>query len=129
MAAPPQKSLSRRMRYVVAVARRFRPTLILAAIFFIALPWLYVVLYPLAGGARIDFLRALHHVYFLLFGQPSLDFVDSWYIEILNLAIPPSACSRWWTAWCGSHTSSSPSTKPTRSGSKWKPTRCAVMWW
>lgn len=83
------KSLSRRLRYVVAVARRFRPTLMLAAIFFIALPWLYVVLYPMAGGARIDFLRALHHVYFLLFGQPSLDFVDSWYIELLNLAIPP----------------------------------------
>ena len=40
------KSLSRRLRYVVAVARRFRPTLILASIFFLGLPWLYTVLYP-----------------------------------------------------------------------------------
>ncbi len=89
MLARPPKTFTRRARYVVAVARRFRPTLILATIFFLGLPWLYTVLYPLAGGAPIHFLRALHHVYFLLFGQPSLEYVDSWYIEALNLAIPP----------------------------------------
>ncbi len=89
MPTRPKKTLSRRLRYVVAVARRFRPTLALAAVFFIVLPWIYVVAYPAAGGAQIHFLRALHHVYFLLFGQPSLEYVDSWFIEALNLAIPP----------------------------------------
>ncbi len=72
-----------------AVARRFRPTLLLAAVFFILIPWIYVVAYPAAGGQQIHFLRALHHVYFLLFGQPSLEYVDSWFIEGLNLFIPP----------------------------------------
>jgi voltage-gated potassium channel len=85
----PKKTLSRRLRYVVAVARRFRPTLLLAAVFFLVLPWIYVLAYPAAGGGKIHFLRALHHVYFLLFGQPSLDYVDSWFIEGLNLFIPP----------------------------------------
>lgn len=54
-------------------------------VLFVGLPLLYVALYP----KPISFLKALHHVYFLLFGQPSLDYVDDVLVEALNLVVPP----------------------------------------
>lgn len=52
-------------------------------------PWLFTLFYPEQGGLRISFGQAFHHVYFLLFGQPSLPYVDRWSIELMNLLIPP----------------------------------------
>ncbi|MFO0594812.1 MAG: NAD-binding protein [Myxococcaceae bacterium] len=77
--------LARRLRYAKAVAWRFRFTFGLIAVWFGIFPLVYVARYP--GG--ISFGRALHHVYFLLFGQPSLEYVDDWVLEVLNLIIPP----------------------------------------
>ena len=74
-----------RTRLALAVSRRFRLTLLLLVLWFGALPLAYVVRYP----EPISFGQALHHVYFLLFGQPSLAYVDDWIVEGMNLLIPP----------------------------------------
>jgi voltage-gated potassium channel len=86
---PQRRSLATRIRYLLAIARRFRVTFLLAAVLFGVLPWAYVLGYLTPGGEHIGWGRAVHHVYFLLFGQPSLDYVDNLPIEALNLLIPP----------------------------------------
>lgn len=85
MTRPLSEEVARRFRYAWAVAWRFRFTFALIAVWFGVLPLFFVGRYP--GG--LSFGKALHHVYFLLFGQPSLDYVDDWVLEALNLLIPP----------------------------------------
>jgi Trk K+ transport system NAD-binding subunit len=87
--AAPKPDLATRLRYARALLKRFRVTLLGATFLFLALPWVYVVLYPSNDGARLSLGEALHHVYFLLFGQPSLKYVNHFVIEVLNIAIPP----------------------------------------
>lgn len=77
--------LARRARYVRAVLWRFRLTIVLIVVWFGVLPLVYMARYP----TQPSFGRSLHHVYFLLFGQPSLDYVEDWVLEVLNLLIPP----------------------------------------
>lgn len=79
----------KRLRYVWAVSKRFKSTLVNVVLLFGVLPWLYVLKYPMPDGQALDYGRALHHVYFLLFGQPSLDYVNVFLLEALNLLIPP----------------------------------------
>lgn len=78
-----------RLRYLIALSRRFRVTMALALAFFGALPFVYTSLYRGPGGARITYGEALHHVYFLMFGQPSLPYVGNALLEVMNFAIPP----------------------------------------
>lgn len=75
------------LRYLAAILPRFKVTFALAAVLFLLIPHVYVGLWP--GAQELRYGQALHHVYFLLFGQPSLDYVDSFPIEVLNLLIPP----------------------------------------
>ncbi|MFT3714268.1 MAG: NAD-binding protein [Archangium sp.] len=82
---PLGKRFTKWLRYAWAVLWRFRLTFTLIAVWFGVLPLFYVARYP----GDISYGRALHHVYFLLFGQPSLDYVDDWVLEVLNLVIPP----------------------------------------
>lgn len=77
------------LRYLRALLRRFRTTLVLASALFLLGPVLYERNYRGPGGTRVGFREALHHVYFLLYGQPSLPYVDDWVVELLNLVIPP----------------------------------------
>lgn len=86
---PQRRSLATRLRYVTAIARRFRITFLFALILFGVLPWLFIIVYPTPSGVPIGWGRALSHVYFLLFGQPSLDYVENATIEALNILIPP----------------------------------------
>jgi Trk K+ transport system NAD-binding subunit len=86
---PQRRSFATRVRYMLAIARRFRVTFLLALVLFGLLPFVFVFAYRTPGGERIGWGRALHHVYFLLFGQPSLEYVDNLPIEALNLLIPP----------------------------------------
>jgi len=79
------RSSGTRTRLALAVARRFRLTMLLLVLWFGALPLVFVVRYP----EPISYGEALHHVYFLLFGQPSLAYVDDWIVEGMNLLIPP----------------------------------------
>src|SRR5450432_3875705 len=78
-----------RVRYAVALARRFRITAAFLFLLFVILPFVFRAVYVLPDGGHITFGRALHHIYFLLFGQPSLDYVNITLIEVLNIVIPP----------------------------------------
>lgn len=69
--------------------KRFYVTFLLAAALYGPLPLLFVAIYRGPAGERISFGEALHHVYFLVFGQPSLPYVDSVPVEALNFLIPP----------------------------------------
>ena len=85
----PKMNFATRARYAWAVLRRFRSTVGFLVLLFAGFPLVYVALYKTPSGQGIDYGRALHHVYFLLFGQPSLDYVDVFVIEALNIIIPP----------------------------------------
>lgn len=76
-------------RYLVALAARFRGTLLSSVALFGLGPILFVALYVGPEGERIGYGEAFHHTYFLLFGQPSLPYVDSFALEALNVVIPP----------------------------------------
>lgn len=78
-----------RIRYLVALSRRFRVTVGLALAFFGLMPLVFTALYRGPHGGRIRYGEALHHVYFLMFGQPSLPYVANPLLEALNFAIPP----------------------------------------
>jgi Trk K+ transport system NAD-binding subunit len=84
-----RRNLRANLRYLRALTRRFRTTLVLSAALFLLGPLLFCGRYVPPGGGHLTFGEALHHVYFLLYGQPSLPYVNDWLIELLNLVIPP----------------------------------------
>ncbi|WP_426736281.1 potassium channel family protein [Myxococcus faecalis] len=86
----PRRHLRANLRYLRALLRRFRTTLVLAAALFVLGPLLFHWRYIGPDGVPISFGEALHHVYFLLYGQPSLPYVHDWAIEALNVVIPPA---------------------------------------
>lgn len=83
------RTLIANVRYFAALARRFRVTLTATLVLFAVIPWIYVFAYVAPDGGHIGFGEAFNHVYFLLFGQPSLPFVNIFLIEVLNVTIPP----------------------------------------
>lgn len=85
----PRRRLGAHLRYLWALIRRFRVTVLLSVGLFGVVPLMYAGFYVGPHGERISYGLALHHVYFLLFGQPSLEYVDSFLIEAMNLLIPP----------------------------------------
>ncbi|MEO7093804.1 MAG: NAD-binding protein [Polyangiales bacterium] len=85
----PRRRTSANLRYLAALLRRFRVTLFMAAILFGVAPVVFVALYRTPDGSPIRYGEAFHHVYFLLFGQPSLPYVPSLVLEALNILIPP----------------------------------------
>lgn len=72
-----------------ALARRFKVVFFNATLLFGLMPLVYTSWYRPPDGSQLRWGEALHHVYFLLFGQPSLAYVDNWLIEALNILIPP----------------------------------------
>ena len=75
-------------RYLLALLRQFRTTLLLAGVIYGLLPLLVMSRYVSPHGLRIGYWRAFHHVYFLLLDGPSLEYVDDPLIELVNLAVP-----------------------------------------
>ena len=86
---PRRRRLRARARYLYALLKRFRLTLAMAVVFFGAVPMVFKTLYRGPHGGRIFFGEALHHTYFLMFGQPSLPYVGNVFLELLNFALPP----------------------------------------
>ena len=84
-----RQRLAVNLRYLRALLRRFRTTFVLASAVLVLGPVLFQWHYRGADGKRLGFGEALHHVYFLLYGQPNLPYVDDWMVELLNLVIPP----------------------------------------
>jgi voltage-gated potassium channel len=86
---PLDQQLAAKLRQGWALARRFKVVFFNGGLLFGVLPLVFTSLYRTPDGAMIKWGEALHHVYFLLFGQPSLPYVDNWIIEALNILIPP----------------------------------------
>jgi Trk K+ transport system NAD-binding subunit len=76
------------LRYLAALLRQFRLTFLLAGALFGLVPLFYVWRWRGPGGERVDWGAAAHHVYFLLFGNPSLPYTDSAFMEALNMLVP-----------------------------------------
>jgi Trk K+ transport system NAD-binding subunit len=89
MARRPRRRVVANLRYLVALLARFKLTVAMTVLVFGAVPAVFHLRYVGPGGHRISYGEALHHVYFLLFGQPSLPYTGDVLIEGLNLLIPP----------------------------------------
>jgi voltage-gated potassium channel len=85
----PRRRLSANLRYLRALLRRFRTTMVIGAMLFGLGPVLLHWRYRGPAGEPVSMGEALHHVYFLLYGEPSLPYVDDWMVEALNIIIPP----------------------------------------
>lgn len=78
------------LRYFWALASRFWLNALVAFLIFGCAPVLFWLRYRLPDtGAPVPFGLAFHHVYFLMFGQPTLPYVDDTLLEIVSIAIPP----------------------------------------
>src|SRR5262245_36052856 len=86
---PYRRTLAANLRYLLALLVRFRVTVLLGTILFIAAPLAFRLLYVGPDGKGITYGEAIHHVYFLLYGQPSLPYAGIGVLEALNVAIPP----------------------------------------
>jgi voltage-gated potassium channel len=89
MARRARRPFSAKLRYLAALLARFRTTVAMALAMFGVVPLLFCWLYVRPDGGRVAFGEALHHVYFLLFGQPSLPYIRSVPVEAMNMLIPP----------------------------------------
>lgn len=77
------------LRYLLALVARFKVTVLSAVALFGVAPVVFVARYVGPSGGRINYGEAFHHVYFLMFGEPSLPYVGDVVVEVLNLVIPP----------------------------------------
>ncbi len=93
MNVPPRRRGRWRLRaralYLLALLKRFRLPLAMVPVFFGVVPSIFVALYRGPLGQHVRFGEALHHTYFLMFGQTSLPYVNNTLLEVLNFAIPP----------------------------------------
>jgi Trk K+ transport system NAD-binding subunit len=85
----PRRRLAVNLRYLRALIKRFRITLALTAGLFVGAPPLFQWRCQVPGGDPVPAGKAIQHVYFLLFGQPSLDCSNDWLGIVLNMLIPP----------------------------------------
>jgi Trk K+ transport system NAD-binding subunit len=83
------KRLSAHLRYLGALLRRFRVTVVMGAVLLGVMPLVYTALYVSRDGTRLEYGQAFQHVYFLLFGEPSLPYNGNFWIGLLNVLIPP----------------------------------------
>ncbi len=86
---PPRRRLIVNLRYLRALIKRFRVTLLLTLGLFLGAPPLFQWRCEVPGGEPVPAGKALQHVYFLLFGEPSLDCSNDWMGIMLNMLIPP----------------------------------------
>jgi voltage-gated potassium channel len=86
--SPPRRRLANDLRYLWALLRRFRPTVLMGVVLFGFMPMVYRWRHVGADGHPVSLGKALRHVYFLLYGQPSLD-VDDTLLMVLDMVIPP----------------------------------------
>lgn len=84
----PRRRLAMNVRYFGALLRRFRTTVLMAVLLFGCMPLLYRWRHSGPDGHPVSLGKALRHVYFLLYGQPSLD-VDDTLLMVLDMVIPP----------------------------------------
>ena len=83
-----RRQLANDLRYLVALLRRFRTTAVVALLLFGFMPLLYHRRHLGPDGHPVSLVKAFRHVYFLLYGQPSLD-VDDPLLVVCDMIIPP----------------------------------------
>jgi voltage-gated potassium channel len=83
------RDLTTLLRYWFALSGRFRVPIAFAWLVFGLVPFVFLKRYHDPSGNPVHYGQCLHHVYFLMFGQPSLPYVDDPLLEAINLAIPP----------------------------------------
>jgi len=88
--ALPARSLRAQLRYLGVLLRRFRFTLILLTVVMVAGPALMHHGYLLPSGERLSWPRATQGIYFLLIGNPTLEFPTVWYLQLLYFVVPPA---------------------------------------
>ncbi|XXF76737.1 NAD-binding protein [Myxococcaceae bacterium GXIMD 01537] len=86
-----RQRLAANLRYLRALLRRFRTTLVLAVALVGLGPLLFKWRYVKPEGGHLSYGEALHHLYFLLYGQPTLQYVDDWLVMLLNILVPPAS--------------------------------------
>ena len=84
----PRRRLAMNLLYLRALLRRFRTTVLMAVLLFGCMPLVYRWRHVGADGHGVSLGKALRHVYFLLYGEPSLD-VDDSLLMFLDMVIPP----------------------------------------
>ncbi|OJT27573.1 potassium transporter TrkA [Archangium sp. Cb G35] len=84
----PRRRLAMNLRYLFALLRRFRTTVLMAVLLFGCMPMVYRWRFVAPDGHGVSLGKALRHVYFLLYGQPYLD-VDDSLLMFLDMVIPP----------------------------------------
>ncbi|MET0403883.1 MAG: NAD-binding protein [Cystobacter sp.] len=85
---PRRRRLASDLRYFWALLRRFRTTVLMAVLLFGLMPVVYHLRHVGADGRAVSLGKALRHVYFLLYGEPSLDVEDT-LLMVLDMVIPP----------------------------------------
>jgi len=83
-----RRRLVMNLRYLRALLKRFRPTMLMAVVLFGLMPLLYRWRHVTPEGLHVSLGKALRHVYFLLYGQPYLD-VDDTLLMFVDMVIPP----------------------------------------
>lgn len=88
--ARPRRRVIANLRYLMALLSRFKITVAMTVALFGLAPVAFHLRYhnPETGHG-ISYGEALHHVYFLLFGQPSLPYSGDVLLEAINVVIPP----------------------------------------
>jgi Trk K+ transport system NAD-binding subunit len=85
----PHRSLRAQLRYFAVLVRRFRFTLGILLLVMVGGPTLMHHAYRLPDGSALSWPRAAQAIYFLMIGNPTLEFPSVWYLELLYFAVPP----------------------------------------
>lgn len=82
-------SVKAELRYLGVLARRFRFSIGLVLTTLLGGTALLHHAYVLPGGEPIGWARAAQGIYFLMIGNPTLEFPSVWYLQLLFFAVPP----------------------------------------
>lgn len=77
------------LRYLMVLLRRFRFPVLLVAATLLGGSALMHRGYLLADGSHLGWARSAQAIYFLMIGNPTVDFPQVWYLRLLFFAVPP----------------------------------------
>ncbi|MBS2031512.1 MAG: NAD-binding protein [Deltaproteobacteria bacterium] len=84
-----RQPLAAQLRYLGALLNRFRLPIVLVSLTLIGGTLLVHQAYVFPDGSRPGWARSAQAIYFLMIGNPTLDFPRVWYLELLWFLVPP----------------------------------------